>query len=510
MFDFEKFEESFALMERNMSIHQVNNCHLVLRFLRELLDLWYHFAELNLNRLESVNDYLFLFAKHRNFDIKVDELGGNVIISVPATPGKENIQSVCLQAHTDMAYEKTPGNNHDFSNNLIEFELSGKKLKARGTSLGADNGIGVATMLAIADFYGKKPSDALEHGPLELLFTTGAETGMKGASAIPKDFIKSKVILNLDSKTWGEISVGSARFINTTGVLPITLEPAYNESFIKITVSGFPGGHSGLDIDKPESKNPIKVLAEFLYCVHYNSNLVDICGGTNPASLPREAYAVVNCPKEYISEIKERAEKFVEGGIISLCPNFKIEVEELELLSHPYSYCMSQEDFKNIISLLKKIPQGIIEKNLKTGLVETSTNLEKVCICEKYFICENLQISNVDDDIINAGQMVENVIYIHGGKVINKNFSLGWMANLNSPILGLAKKTYSEMFNEEPNLVAIHDGLECGVISEKFPEADIISFGPTICRTHSPDEYVEVDTVKKFWDFLLELLKNVS
>lgn len=500
------------------TIH-VKNLELILDL--KPLQLWHFFAELSAiprgsKNEKAVTEYLQEFADECDLDIKVDK-SGNVVISVPATQGKENIPSVCLQAHIDMVCEKTAESTHDFKIDPIEFILvdESTKLKAKDTSLGADNGIGVATMLTIAEDFTQGEDSEIEHGPLELLFTVDEETGLNGASAIPESFIRSKIVLNLDSEDWGEIFMSCAGCLRTIGSIALENPNSAlkDTTCVKVTLKGFKGGHSGVDIHLPH-KNPIQILARGLYKICDNGiALVDIGGGKNFNAIPREAYAIVNMHKNEVPEFKAQMENFykeMKEEIGSYEPGFEIEIIDEERSISDLKVC-TDDDFDLLLSLLVNIPHGVIMMSPSVpGLVQTSTNLGKVSIEDGCFVFQTMQRSSVDSELIDLGQRIEILFDRFGGSAERNTFYTGWKANPDSPVLNLAKKTYSEMFNEEPKVVAIHAGLECGVIAGKFPGTDIISFGPTIRKPHSPDEYVEIETVEKFWNFLLAILKNIS
>jgi dipeptidase D len=492
------------------TIHEKNLEHILALNPRQL---WHFFAELSViprgsKNEKAVTEYLQKFANEYDLDIKVDK-SGNVVISVPATHGKENVPSVCLQAHVDMVCEKTPESTHDFRTDPIEFVLldDSTKLKAKDTSLGADNGIGVAAMLTIAE------NPDIEHGPIELLFTVDEETGLNGANAIPEGFIRSKIVINLDSEDWGEIFMSCSGCLRTIGKIPLKLpDSAIKDSGLKIIVKGLKGGHSGVDIHIPH-KNPIQILARCLYdiCVCKDIALIDIGGGKSINAIPRDAYALINVYEGDVPSIKAEIENFynvVKEEISFYEPDFEIEV--IEENTFGLKAC-SDDDLNLLLSLLVNIPHGVIMMSaLVPGLVQTSTNLGKVSIEDGCFVFQTMQRSSIDSELLDLGQRIEILFNILGGSAEHNTFYTGWKADPNSPILNLAKKTYSEMFNEKPKVVAIHAGLECGVIAGKFPGTDIISFGPTIRKPHSPNEYVDIATVEKFYNFLLAVLKNIT
>ncbi len=488
------------------TIHQ-KNLELILAL--NPRQLWHFFAEISSIPRGSKNEsmlvkYLSNFADEYDLDIKIDK-SGNTVIFVPASPGKENVQSVCLQAHVDMVCEKTSESKHDFLVDTIEFMLvdDSTKLKAKDTSLGADNGIGVAAMLVLAE------NPEIEHGPLELLFTVDEETGLHGVSALPEGFIHSKIVLNLDSEDWGKIYMSCAGSLRTIGNLPLRRCENLMNSYIRINVNGFKGGHSGVDIHIPH-KNPIQILARFLYGIRHDIALVDIYGGKNFNSIPREAHAILNVDKNSIPETRVRMENFyneMKKEIGSYESDFTIEIEPVEDERIP----IIDDDQNLLLALLANIPHGVIMMSPEVpGLVQTSTNLGAVSTENENFIFQTMQRSSVDSELLDLGKRIELLFQSFGGFTEHNTFYTGWKADPDSPILNLTKEVYIEIFDQEPEIVAVHAGLECGVISGKFPGTDIISFGPTICKPHSPDEYVEIKTVEKFWTLLLAILRNVS
>lgn len=298
--------------------------------------------------------------------------------------------------------------------------------------------------------------------------------------------------------------------LRTIGNIPLEVpDDPLMDSYLKVTIEGFKGGHSGTEIHLPH-KNPIQLLARFLYQINDLIYLVELQGGKNFNAIPREAYAIIGVANSSMSEIEMALVNFyntVKEEIGFYEPNFKMKIESVKDERYP----ITSDDQIDFLSLLVNIPHGVIMMSPSVpGLVQTSTNLGKVSIEDGCLIFQTMQRSSVDSELLDLGQRIEILFECFGGSTERNTFYTGWKANPDSPILHLAKKTYSENFDGEPEIVAIHAGLECGVIAGKFPGTDIISFGPTISQPHSPDEYVEIETVEKFWNFLLAVLKNIS
>lgn len=454
---------------------------------------------------EKIISYLIEFGKKHLLAAKKD-LAGNVLISKPAHPALEKAKMVCLQSHVDMVCEKNSTKQHDFDADPIKTIIDGEWMKADGTTLGADNGIGIAAQLAILE------NKDIKHGPLECLFTVDEEMGLKGAFNVQPQFFNSKILVNLDSEDEGELFIGSAGGINTIARLRIKTKkiPADYVSY-KIAINGLMGGHSGGDIDK-ERGNSIKILNRFLWTApkKLKINIVKFEGGNLPNAIPREAYVIIAIPKKNELMLKEHLNQFaiaIKNELMITEPNLKIL-----LTSEKITRCVLKKKVqKRLLNSLYACPNGVIamSKTMK-GLVETSTNLASVKFDGKDdIIITTSQRSSLESSKDNIANAVRSVFDMVNAKVEQKNGYPGWNPNLKSEILQITKKSYKKLFGTNAKVKAIHAGLECGLFLAKYKDLDIISFGPTIKGAHSPDERVNIKSTKKFWDLLVDMLENI-
>ncbi len=449
--------------------------------------------------------YLEKWAKDHKVKYVKEECG-NIIMSVPATKGKEDRQTVILQAHMDMVCEKNNDKKHDFEKDPIEPVIKGEWLHANGTTLGADDGIGVAAALAvIAD-------PKVEHGPLECIFTVDEETGLTGAMKLdPKDFT-GRILLNLDSEDEGEIFIGCAGGMDTIVKVWYELEPAPEESTAyRITVSGLKGGHSGDDINK-NLANANKLLTRILWQATnwFDLALYDFQGGNLRNAIAREATAVAYIPNESVGDflhyVKDMEKHFKQEYQVTE-PTLKVTAEVAEIQPDVVIDEMSQFD---LLNGLYACPHGIIAMSQTIpNFVETSTNLASCKKKEGYFFIQTSQRSSIESSKQDIANMVEAVWSLANADVEHTDGYPGWTPNPNSVICDIAVKCYKKRFKKEPKVRAIHAGLECGLIGDKIPGMDMISFGPTLRGVHSPDERCEIKTVQLFWGFMCDILKNV-
>ena len=454
---------------------------------------------------EKMIAYLKAFGEKHKLETLVDE-AGNVLIKKPATPGMENRKTVVLQSHIDMVCEKNNDVQHDFLTDPIETVIEGEWLKAKGTTLGADNGIGVATELAIL------ADDSIEHGPIECLFTVDEETGLTGAFALKEGFMNGDILLNLDSEDEGEIFIGCAGGVDTLATFRYKTEAAPEAHvFFRVRVSDLSGGHSGDDIDKGRM-NSNKLVARLLWngAQRFGLRLSRFDGGNLRNAIPREAYAVFAVPsgskagfeafyKEFAGELAAEA-KFRE-------PNFKIGIEEV-----PAASVIDAATQRNLLYALVGLPNGVIEMSLAMpGLVETSTNLASVKFeGDDRIVVTTSQRSSVESAKVYASQMIESVFALAGAEVSHSEGYPGWAPNPQSKLLEITVASYEKLFGVKPKVRAIHAGLECGLFLEKYPHLEMVSFGPTLRGVHSPDERLEIATIPKFWDLLADILKKVE
>ena len=457
---------------------------------------------------EKILKYLLEFGEKHGLDTKQDK-AGNILITKPATPGKENLPTEILQSHVDMVCEKNSDIEHNFDTDPIKTIIDGDWVKADGTTLGADNGIGVAAQLAIL------ASDNLSHGKIEAFFTVDEETGLSGAASLENDFLTGKILINLDTEEEGEIYIGCAGGKTTKAYLKYKPKKVPHHYFwVRVHVKGLRGGHSGADIHK-EFGNANKILARFLYSISnkkYGMMLSEIDGGNLHNAIAREAFAVVGVKEKYKEDVRVKLNRFladVQEEYKSTDPNVDIVLESVKA---PETR-MSKSFSKKLVSVLYAAPHGVMGMSSDIpGLVETSTNLASVkMLPEGHNTIEigTSQRSSVESrkkDIVN---MVSIVFKMAGAKVINNEGYPGWKPNPNSNILKVAESQYNQLYGKMPKVKAIHAGMECGLFLEKYPSLDMISIGPDMTDVHSPDEKMKISSVQKFWDFLVKILENI-
>ena len=453
---------------------------------------------------EKVRDFLVQFGKNLGLETILDEVG-NVIIRKPATPGMENLKGVVLQGHMDMVPQKNNDTQHDFEKDPIETYIDNGWVKARGTTLGADNGLGVAASLAILE------AKDIQHGPIEAFITTDEETGMTGAQGVAAGLLKGDILLNLDTEEEGELYIGCAGGTNgnfsflykTAGV------PASVEAF-KLNVTGLKGGHSGVEIHVGRG-NSIKVLTRVLWegCRHFGLRLASIEGGSLRNAIPREASAWIVIPvqhKDAFFAVVSELEKIIRKELSAVEPTLKISLVPAE---KPV-LLIDEVTQGNIINALYACPNGVIRmSNEMPGLVETSINIGVLKTGSNMVSGQTLLRSSVDSAKVDLENMIDAVFTMGGAEIVFDGHYPGWKPNPDSAILKVMQDLYKKMFGKDPLVKAIHAGLECGILGGTYPNWDMISVGPTIVSPHSPDEKTEIESVKKFWDYLLETLKNI-
>ncbi len=453
---------------------------------------------------DKIRAFLQEFAAKKNLEVKTDQ-AGNVLIKKSASAGFENQKSVILQAHMDMVCEKNSGVKFDFENDPIQTEVKGEWLHAVGTTLGADNGIGMALMLAVLD------SEKMEHPTLECLFTTDEETGLTGAFALEDDFLSGDVLINLDSEDDGEIFVGCAGGIDTTARFKYKTKKIPHGYFaFSIKVSGLLGGHSGDDIDKRRA-NANKLLNRILWNIHKEMDLriVKIDGGNLHNAIPREASAVAVVPasqKEHVRVMFNRIAMEIEEELKEVETKLRLELRSEELPEE----ALNKKTTRKLLQAIYACPHGIKAMSADMpGLVETSTNLASVKMLEDNTIkIVTSQRSSVESAKYDIAHQVESVLALADCKVTHGDGYPGWKPNLSSEILKTAELTYQKLFGDAPKIKAIHAGLECGLFLKKYPHLDMISIGPTMRGVHSPDERLHIPAVGKAWQWLTEILKT--
>ncbi|HPW89803.1 MAG TPA: aminoacyl-histidine dipeptidase [Paludibacteraceae bacterium] len=472
--------------------------------------LWHYFSEICTiprpsKKEEKVIAYLQNFAKEHNLKSVIDK-AGNVVIRKPATPGYENRPKVILQAHMDMVCEKNSGTVHNFDTDPIQPYIDGEWVKARGTTLGADNGIGIAAQLAVLS------ANNLKHGPLECLFTVDEETGLTGAFALDKNLLTGSVLINLDSEDDGEIFIGCAGGIDTTASFEYKPETAPDNLFyFTVSVKGLTGGHSGDDIDKGRA-NANKLLTRFLWQTAQETQLTlaSFDGGNLRNAIAREAVAVAAVPSSYKETLRVRLNLFITDVEAEFAATEKQIKIDLESVSKPATV-IDDATAKRLLYALYASPHGILRmSDDMPGLVETSTNLASVKMLENNrILVSTSQRSSVESAKYDAARMVESVFVLAGATVTHGDGYPGWKPNPNSKLAKLTAETYEKLFSEKAKVRAIHAGLECGLFLEKYPHLDMVSIGPTMRGVHSPDERLHIAHTEKFWKLLVALLESL-
>ena len=453
---------------------------------------------------EKIRAYLLDFAKKHNLEAKTDE-AGNVLIKKAASAGMENLKTVILQSHIDMVCEKNKDTEHNFETDPIQTYIDGEWLRAKGTTLGADNGIGVATELAVL------ASDDIKHGPIECLFTVDEETGLTGAFALKEGFMNGDILLNLDSEDDGELFIGCAGGANTTAIYPFPKEKApQGWFFFRVSVKGLTGGHSGDDINKNRA-NANKLLNRFLVQTmqKYGMRLADIEGGNLHNAIPREAHALCAVPMEYKEAVRVDLNIFIseiENEYSATEPNLAMDLES----EAPVEYVMEQKAMERLLLSIYAVHHGVYAMSQDIpGLVETSSNLASIKVCDGTIKVVTSQRSSILSSRKDMSQMVSAAFILGGATVTTGEGYPGWKPNPSSEILKIAVDSYKRLFGVEPKVKAIHAGLECGLFLQKYPSLDMVSFGPTLRGVHSPDERMLIPTVEKFWNHLLDILAHI-
>ena len=467
------------------------------------------FAEINRiprpsNKEEKMMSFLMDYGKKLGLETLMDETG-NILIRKPATKGYEHLETTVLQSHMDMVCEKVAGLDFDFEKDPIQTEIEGDWMHAKGTTLGADDGIGVAMEMALL------ADNEIEHGPIECLFTRAEETSLVGASGIKPGFLTGKYLLNLDSEDEGQIFISCAGGANTNATFDIEFEATPTDSyFFKIQIEGLIGGHSGDDIEKKRA-NANKLLFRLLhrFMKKFDVRISDIQSGGLHNAIPRDGSAICCVPMKYKEDVR------VEFNIMT--SEFEEEYSNTEktmkfhLESVPATNKIIRKDISDrIIKAIIAVPNGVFAMSQDIdNFVETSSNLASIHLNGNSVNIETMQRSNLTSKRLAACDMVCTVFELAGAKVdVNTGYP-GWHLDPSSPLLKIAVTTYEQLFGHEPIVCAIHAGLECGLFSEKYPEMDMISFGPTLRGVHSPDERLLIPTVQMVWDHLKEILKNI-
>ena len=452
---------------------------------------------------EAVRDFLVKWAESKKINCRVDKVG-NVIFSKPATKGMENVRPVVLQAHMDMVPQARAGKVHDFLKDPIETKIVDDWVYACDTTLGADDGMGVAAIMAVFE------SKTIKHGPLEALITTDEETGMTGAFGLKAGELHGDFLLNLDSETEGELYVGCAGGVDATLSIPYATEKAPKDyCAYKVSFGGLKGGHSGMEINTGRANVNKLMFRHLRWVADCGLRLVSINGGNMRNAIPRDAEAVIAFPKEHTDCILAELDKvagWVKKELASVEPDFFMKAEKVRMTQN----VITDADTQKIIDLMMVAPNGVIRMSRDMeGLVETSLNLAIVKTTGKNFTVQALLRSSVDTAKEALAERLVCLAELAGGTCKLSGAYPGWKPNMQSPLLKTMKQTYKKLYKKEPAVVAIHAGLECGLLGGKYPEMDMISFGPTLQSPHSPDERANIPSCKKFFDYLVAALEAI-
>jgi dipeptidase D len=471
--------------------------------------LWHYFLEIckiprPSKKEEKIAAYICDFAKAHNLEYIKDSIG-NVLIRKPASPGFEDRPGVILQSHLDMVCEKNSDIVHDFDNDPIIPRIDGNWIKATGTTLGADDGIGIAASLAILE------ASDIQHGPLEALFTMDEETGLSGAFALAPDFLQGRILLNLDSEDEGQIFIGCAGGIDTVATIPLETEAVPDDHIaFKVSLTGLKGGHSGDDINKGLG-NAVKLMNRYLWNaqVSFEIALTELNAGNLRNAIAREAFAVFTVHHELENDLRTYTRKYfaeIKDEFKLTEPDLTFHIEPVELPESVLDEALQA----NLLDALYACPHGVIAMSQEIpGFVETSTNLASVKFEEKRIVITTSQRSSVESSKKDIRDMVASVFYLLQAGVEHSSGYPGWKPDSESSVLKTTVESYRRIFSEEPQVLVIHAGLECGLIGAIYPGMDMVSFGPTIKGAHSPDERLDIASTQKFWDLTIEILRSV-
>lgn len=472
-------------------------------------EIWKNFRELTKIPRPSKSEakvcaFIKNWAEALGLETMIDSVG-NLIIKKPATLGMENRRGVILQGHLDMVPQKNSDKVHNFETDPITVYIDGDWVTADGTTLGSDNGMGVAAAMAVLE------SKTIKHGPVEVLFTIDEETGMTGAFGLQAGVFEGDVLFNLDSEDEGELYIGCAGGIDTTATLKYKKQETFKKSVAyKISVTGLKGGHSGIDIPLQRG-NSNKIMFRLLQKAFnkYKILISEVEGGSLRNAIPRETFAIITMPKknsEKFEKLVAKYEKIVQSELSVVDPGLKVICEPVE----SPKFTMGKKDTEKFIHAIRATPHGPSRfSDLMPEIPETSTNMAIINAKNGKITACSLTRSFVDTAKESLTSKIESVWKLAGAKVVHSGAYPGWKPNFESPILATAKDVYNTKFGKEPAVKLIHAGLECGLLGGVYPNWDMLSFGPTIRFPHSPDEKVNIATVQKFWDFLVVMLENI-
>ncbi|ADQ81701.1 aminoacyl-histidine dipeptidase [Riemerella anatipestifer] len=466
--------------------------------------IWKNFSALNAvprpsKKEERVINFIKSFGENLGLETSVDKTG-NVIIRKPATQGMENRQPIILQSHLDMVCQKNNDVNFDFDNQGIEMYVDGDWVRAKGTTLGADNGLGVAAMMSILE------STDIAHPALEALFTIDEETGMTGAFGLEPNILNGEILLNLDTEEDDEIDIGCAGGIDVTATQKYNTQKVTENGF-RITVKGLKGGHSGMDIHKGLG-NANKILARFLMlAVNNEPRLVSIDAGSLRNAIPREgSVSVLVANKEAFSTEFEVLKSEILEEFATLEKDLNISIESCDIEGN----ALSVEDSTNVILALNAAHNGVYRMSPDVeDLVEASNNIARVELKDGALQILNLSRSSVESSKLAVANQLRASFELAGMEVKFSGSYPGWKPKPGAEIIKVMEEIYQREFNSKPNVVACHAGLECGIIGANYPKMEMVSFGPTIKGAHSPDERASISSTQKFWKFLKEILANI-
>ncbi|MDP4687839.1 MAG: aminoacyl-histidine dipeptidase [Salibacteraceae bacterium] len=471
--------------------------------------MWNHFADLNAvprpsKKEERVIEFAKKFGESLGLPTVVDAVG-NVIIKKPASPGMENRKKVVLQSHLDMVHQKNNATQFDFDNEGIKMYVEGDWVKADGTTLGADNGIGVASIMALLS------SIDIPHPPLEALFTIDEETGMTGAMGLVGGLLDAEIMLNLDTEDDDELTIGCAGGTDVTATGEYTQEPTpENYSALKVTIKGLTGGHSGMDIHRGRGNanklmNRMLKLANDAFAIAISS----IDGGSLRNAIPRESNAVIVVANHDLEAFQAWADSFSEtlkDEHQTTDANLTVIIESTETPA----MVMEADEQINMLRAIYACPVGIYRMSPDIeGLVQTSNNLARVLIENGTYSIQCLTRSSVDSEKVDEANAIQSIFEMIGAEVTLSGDYPGWTPRPGAEIVSIMSNLYKEMFDAEAHVMACHAGLECGILGTNYPDMEMISFGPNIKGAHSPDERVQISSVQKYWGFLLETLKRI-
>lgn len=452
---------------------------------------------------KEISDYLVSFAKERGLEVIQDDIL-NVIIKAPGTKGYENAPTVIIQGHMDMVCEKTKNSTHDFMKDPLKLRIDGDYVYATDTTLGSDDGIAVAYGLAVID------SKDIAHGPIELVVTISEETGMDGAAALDTSVLNGKILLNIDSEEEGIFLVSCAGGVNTIANIKAEWEP-FNGTALKLEVSGLNGGHSGMEIIKQRA-NANKLMGRLLYILskEVEFNIVSVNGGTKHNAIARDCEAIITVQEndfKKVMDICKNTEEIFKSEYRVEDPNVSVSTEKVQSAERQLTKCATN----NVVNFMVSVPDGVqtMSKDIE-GLVESSLNYGVLVTTDsevKSTLAVRSSVKSKREAIVDK---IESIVKVNGGAIVNENEYPAWEYEEDSKIRDLCVETYKKLFDKEPQINAIHAGLECGLLKEKMKDTEMISFGPALMDVHTANEHMSISSVARMWNFLIELLKEIK